>query len=396
MVSATVTSARTPRLDSLTSLRWWAALAVFFFHVRNIVPLPGPVGEIARYGNFGVAFFFVLSGFVLTWSWRPAVGIGTFYWRRFARIYPLHVITLIAAVPVFYAFTPNPSQTWVKPVDAAVLLLCLVLLQGWSREPSVLFAGNPAAWTLTAEMFFYALHPFLSKMLRALNSRAALLAAAGILALSFGARFLMVMDPGGWLAGLPWPILRLNEFMIGMCLAWSIRMGWRPRVPVAVPVALLAAFVVGMTVLGRMPQADGLHSIIAPFVSEIMVALFSLLICAFAAADLDGRTRVSRSRPLVLLGEWSYAFYLIHATLIYLALEHFGVQSGLFGIAWIAALLGLSTASAWLLHVVIERPVERGLRSWQNAVVARRAAARAELRAAEHGVAREVDRREQP
>ena len=395
MVSATVTSARTPRLDSLTSLRWWAALAVFFFHVRNIVPMPGPIGEIARYGNFGVAFFFILSGFVLTWSWRPDVGIGTFYWRRFARIFPLHVITLIVAVPVFYAFAPDPSQTWVKPVDIAVLLLCLVLLQGWSREPAVLFAGNPAAWTLTAEMFFYALHPFLTKVLRLLSGRAALLVAAGILALSFAARILMVIDPGGWLAGLPWPILRLNEFMIGMCLAWSIRLGWRPRIPVAVPVALLAAFIVGMTALDRVPQATATHAMLAPFVSEIMVALFALMICAFAAADLAGRTRLSRSRPLVLLGEWSYAFYLIHATLIYLALEHFGVQSGLFGLVWIVVLLGLSITFAWLLHIAVERPVERRLRSWQNAVVARREAARAGSRAPEHSLSREIDRREQ-
>ncbi|GEK84954.1 acyltransferase family protein [Microbacterium aerolatum] len=123
MVSAPVHATGTPRLDSLTSLRWWAALAVFFFHVRNIVPLPGVVGELARYGNFGVAFFFILSGFVLTWSWQPSVGIGTFYWRRFARIYPLHIVTLLAAIPVFYSLSPNPAQSWVKPMDVAVLVL---------------------------------------------------------------------------------------------------------------------------------------------------------------------------------------------------------------------------------------------------------------------------------
>ncbi|WP_372967384.1 acyltransferase family protein [Microbacterium sp.] len=377
MVSAIVSETRTPRLDSLTSLRWWAALAVFFFHVRNVVPLPGPIGEIARYGNFGVAFFFILSGFVLTWSWRPTVGVGTFYWRRFARIYPLHIVTLLIAIPVFYSVSPDPDQTWVKPLDIAVLVLCALLLQGWSRDPAVLFAGNPAAWTLTAEMFFYAMHPFITRVLRLLNSRAALWTAVGILALSVLARTLMVLDPSGWLAGLPWPVLRLNEFVIGMCLAWSIRSGWRPRVPVWVPVVLLAGFLLGLQALERLPQLSAVLVLASSYVSEIMTALFALLICAFASADLAGRTRVSRFRPLVLLGEWSYAFYLIHATLIYIVLGAIGPQHGVVGIAWIVVLLAASVLFAWGLHALIERPAERWLRAWQNGVVARRIAARA-------------------
>ena len=374
MVSAIVSSARTPRLDSLTSLRWWAALAVFFFHIRNLVPLPAPIGEIARYGNFGVAFFFILSGFVLTWSWRPTVGIGTFYWRRFARIYPLHIVTLLIAIPVFYSLSPDPAQTWVKPLDVAVLVLCVLLLQGWSRDPAVLFAGNPAAWTLTAEMFFYAAHPFLSRVLRVLSSRAALWSAVGVLALSVGARTLMVVDPTGWLAGLPWPILRINEFIIGMCLAWAIRLGWRPRVPVWVPVALLAAFLLGLQVLQRVPQLDFVLDIATSYVSEIMTALFALLICAFASADLAERTRVSRHRILVLLGEWSYAFYLIHATLIYIVLGAIGPQHGVVGAVWIIVLLAASVLLAWGLHALVERPVESRLRRWQNEFVARRSA----------------------
>ncbi|WP_406249602.1 acyltransferase family protein [Microbacterium sp. M] len=388
MVSALITEARTPRLDSLTGLRWWAALAVFCFHIRNLVPLPGPISELTRYGNFGVAFFFILSGFVLTWSWRPSVGIGTFYWRRFARIYPLNLVTLLIAIPVFYSFTPDPAQPWVKPFDLGILVLCLLLLQGWSRDPVVMFAGNPAAWTLTVEMFFYAMHPFLTKVLRLLTGRGAIYTAIGILILSVAARAVIVVSPTGWFAGLPWPILRLNEFAIGMCLAWAIRQGWRPRIKVWVPLILLVAYVVGMTTLHQVPQTQFVYNALVPYASETMIVMFSLLICAFAVADLDGSARMSRARPLVLLGEWSYAFYLIHATLIYLALEHFGVQRGMAGIAWILLILALAIACAWALHVFIEKPVEKRLRSWQNGVVARREkrASRARSAASDVGV----------
>src|SRR5689334_18293101 len=140
-------------------------------------PVPPPVARVLQFGDYGVAFFFVLSGFVLTWSMRPGVARRTFYWRRFARIYPLHIVTLLLAVPVFYSFTADTSQWWVKPLDLGVLLLSVLLLQGWWRDPAILFSGNPAAWTLTAEAFFYALHPFVSRPLARLGRTGALRAA---------------------------------------------------------------------------------------------------------------------------------------------------------------------------------------------------------------------------
>ena len=376
MAGSVTNLAEAPRLDSLTSLRWWAALGVFVFHIRNLVPLPGPVSDLARFGNFGVAFFFVLSGFVLTWSWRRNVGVGTFYWRRFARIYPLHLIALLVALPVFYSFTPNPAHGWVKPVDFAIIVLSFVLLQGWSRDPVIMFSGNPAAWTLTVEAFFYALHPLIMRGVQLLSSRAARLAAGGVLLASVIARIAIVADPTSGFASLPWPVLRVNEFIIGMCLAWAIRTGWRPRIPVWLPVVLLGAYMVGPIVVDRFTNTTVISQALGLFTSEIMVALFALLICASAIADIEGRTRIGRSTILVRLGEWSFAFYLIHATLIYIALGFVGHQRGIVGIVWIVGLLAVSIGCAWALHVVVERPVERGLRTWQNGITQRRQSSR--------------------
>lgn len=72
------------RLDSLTGLRWWAAFGLFAYHMTNVAPLPGQ--SLFYVGNYGVSFFFVLSGFVLTWSARPHITVRQFYFRRFARI----------------------------------------------------------------------------------------------------------------------------------------------------------------------------------------------------------------------------------------------------------------------------------------------------------------------
>ncbi len=74
-------------LDSLTAVRGPAALLVFGYHVIHGTQwanwIPG-----ARLGYVGVSLFFILSGFVLAWSYNKNAGAKSFYLRRFARVYP--------------------------------------------------------------------------------------------------------------------------------------------------------------------------------------------------------------------------------------------------------------------------------------------------------------------
>ncbi len=154
---------KTPRLDALTGLRWWAAFFVFLYHMQVFASLPKPISSVFLNGYLGVTFFFVLSGFVLTWSARPNVPNSTFYWRRFARIWPLHIVTLALALPVFYTLGNISEGSFLKPVDVGAILLSVVLLQAWNSNTAVFFAGNPAAWTLSVEMLFYAIHPWVSR-----------------------------------------------------------------------------------------------------------------------------------------------------------------------------------------------------------------------------------------
>ncbi|MET9800727.1 acyltransferase [Streptomyces sp. NPDC006368] len=356
-----------PRLDSLTGLRWWAAFAVFAHHMTNLAPLP--VYEFLSYGTYGVTLFFVLSGFVLTWSARPGVTAPTFYWRRLARIHPSHLVALLAALPVFYSLHPEPADWWVKPFSAGILLLSVVLLQGWSLDPVVTFSGNPAAWTLTCEYFFYALHPALHRLFGRVRARGAL----ALTVLAFAAALLHRTAawawPASWLADVPYPVVRLSEFVIGIGIARAMLTGWRVRVR-PLWCYLGAGALVGWLV---MSEGRSFDSAAVEFVADVVrvakaewiIVACAAMIAAVAWSDVVGRRSLLRGRALVRLGEWSFAFYLVHATFIYALRDVHGRQPvGWSNLLWYGALLLVSLVAAAALHHLVERPAERRLRTW--------------------------------
>lgn len=351
------------RLDALTGLRWWAACMVFLFHMRVFAPLPGPISVVFDEGHLGVTFFFVLSGFVLTWSLRPGVPASTFYWRRFARIWPAHMVALLVAIPVFYTLAPVPEGSFLKPFDAGVLLLSVVLLQGWSSNPAIHFSGNPAAWTLTVEALFYALHPWLSRVIVRFAVRGSLLLAGAALAWAFGYRFGLLCFPESWLALVPEPVTRLPEFLLGIALGWALRSGWRPRLHPFAGIGAMAVAVAGIVSQHALPTLWP----IAYFRNEIFTVAVAIAIVSLAVHRLRGKRSRFEARWQVRLGEWSFAFYLVHATVIYLALRVIGYQEPSWSnLWWFALILVIDLLLAWALHDWIERPLEQRMRRWKD------------------------------
>lgn len=367
--SVTVPKPETVRLEALTGLRWLAAFWVFGYHLMNFAPLP-TIGEIPfRLGFLGVTFFFVLSGFVLTWSFRPSVSMSTFYTRRFARIWPAHFVTLLLAIPVFYSITvPDPAQTWVKDFSFPILLLSVVLVQGFSRNQEILFSGNPAAWTLTCEMFFYAAHPFLSRFLTRLAIAGALVVAAGTLVVAFGYRAATMLDPGAWWSALmPWPVIRITEFVLGMAIAWAIRQGWRPRLPLWIGATVFTVIMVWLT-LGPDVQPYSVQALLsAGFSNEFATLACGVLITSVAVHSLRGRRTWLATTWMVKLGNWSYSFYLVHAIVIYAVMNVLGRRGpGWSNLLWGLAIFLLALVLAYLVYRFVERPVEQKIRSWKD------------------------------
>jgi peptidoglycan/LPS O-acetylase OafA/YrhL len=363
------------RLEALTGLRWLAAFWVFGYHVAIFAPLPGLADLPFKLGFLGVTFFFVLSGFVLTWSMRPSLSTSTFYTRRFARIWPTHFVALLLAIPVFYSITPpDPSQDWVKQLSIPVILLSVVLLQGFSRNPEILFSGNPAAWTLSCEMFFYAIHPVLGRLLSRTTLRGALGVAVGAAVAAFVYRAATLIYPEAWwAAGMPLPIMRVSEFVLGMAIAWAIRSGWRPKLPMWLASVIFVLGIIWLTVDPRRAPDSISGSLAAIFMNEFAMVLCALLITAVASQSLRGRSSWLASAWMVRLGNWSYAFYLVHATVIYAAINLFGwLAPSWVNVLWIVGVFVVALALAALLFHFLERPMERRIRSWKDRLDARK------------------------
>lgn len=359
--SATPTG-RTARLDSLTGMRWWAAFAVFCCHLIDLAPVPG--SGVLAFGYLGVAFFFVLSGFVLTWSWSPTVGARRFWWRRFARIYPVYVATILLALPVFYG-PGDPAHWWVRPIEPGAMAASLLLVQGWSSNLDVFNGGNPVAWTLSCEAFFYAAFPFVQAGLRRLGRRGASTVAAGALAVVLLHRAVAMTWPG---VDLPVPLVRIPEFVAGMAVAWALRRGWRPRLPVGACYAVGAALLPALWWAARTHERHPVARVVYECVGEIGVLVCVALVVALAVRDIRGGRSLLRSGVMVRLGAWSYAFYLVHYTVIFLLVARVGQSpSGWSGVPIAGGALALSVALAAGAHHGVEKPIERGLRRWGEA-----------------------------
>jgi peptidoglycan/LPS O-acetylase OafA/YrhL len=337
----------TRKLPSLTGLRAVAAALVLLVHFPYIIPVDSPPVRYLNRGNVGVSFFFILSGFILTWSHHDT---GTeareFFRRRFARVYPSHALTWVAGLGV---------AAWEGLHTGALpALLSMTLLQSWVPRSHYYFAANGVSWSLSDEAFFYALFPF-AYVLLTRATRAQRRGLAGLALLLIAAIAVTFADDrtnsnGFWVAYIAPPV-RLGEFVIGMVVALEMLDGWRPRIQYPLALTIAAA---SLVVLEIVPAAWAL--------TAVTVVPFTLLIAAAASADLNGRSTTFSTRTAVKLGEWSFAFYLIHELVLRAARqilpEHKSVPVQ---IVALAACIALSIALSWAMHTFWER-------SWQRRI----------------------------
>ncbi|MCM2423056.1 acyltransferase [Streptomyces sp. RKAG293] len=345
------------RLPSLTGLRFAAAFLVFGFHlqVAHLFPAGSSgdllLGRVFGHGAIGVSFFFILSGFVLTWSARPGERARRSWRKRAAKIYPNHLITALAALVAVAGGAASATGGG----SPGVVVPNLLLVQSWSRDPDVYFGLNTVSWSLSCEAFFYLLFPWLLRGLTRLGPRALWPLAAGLTVLTC----CLPLVTAGWSEPTAYwflyvlPATRISEFCLGMVLARIVRTGQWIRFPIwAAGLLLVAAYVS----VGYLPVRFG-------YVAATVVPL-ALLIPALATADLAGRRTLWSTRRAVWLGEVSFAFYMVHQLVIRFASKALHVPAAGapdWGVAQVIAvelaMLAGSLCAAALLWRIVERPL---------------------------------------
>jgi peptidoglycan/LPS O-acetylase OafA/YrhL len=367
-----LTDAR-PRLNALTSIRFFAALHVVLFHLRvfrvQILQLPdtwGWFGKFAGVGYLGVSFFFVLSGFILVYTYGGRTFTKRSFWRaRFARIYPAYLLSLLLFAPFFFygmlKMPVPPDFAWIQQHLAFASVLVLVLMQSWF--PLACMTWNAVAWSLSCEAFFYACFPFLVGRMQKLSARK--LVAVGVacwtvlLAIT---TWYVLKSPDGvqhtssnynslfWLNVVKFnPLVRSFEFVIGMAFGFVFLRGIRVRNRSLVIAAALAAFAAAVAFSARIPYPILHTALLAPVFGTII----------YGIALQPAWARPLEQRVPVLLGDASYSLYLLHPLVLGFGLGARERAYSPLGSVMLASVAVVISIGAYLL---IERPARRWLR----------------------------------
>ena len=339
-----------------------------FFHFSN-PKIFGWFAPIVDNGFTSVSFFLLLSGFILAYNYsdraaRGELKSGEFWMARFSRLYPIYLLGLLISFQMLAAEYHSRSHR----EFAIGTVLTPVLLQGWS--PALATFWNTPAWTMSTEVFFYALFPFVVRWRRPKQLGWLL----GLLLLLWGAGMICPgiytwLHPDGeihpnryssgyWIRALKFtPPPHLPAFLFGIVLA-----DLNERFPSASRWRLL---------LGMVGLA-GLYAVLAngdrlPYVflhDGLLMPLFGLAILGLA-----GRNPISSFfgfLPFALLGEASYCLYLLHFNLWELIhqtklLERTGLVRFDPWLSYLLLVLLSVAAMKW-----IERPGQKWIRSWSR------------------------------
>ena len=370
-------------LHWLTAFRYFAAVWVVLLHSLNATTklrphdaIEGAFRVFVERGFLGVSFFFMLSGFILTWNYPVIRSKWDYAVARAGRILPVYYLSLLFALPLVVMGVFREGG---EPLLIAVKgILTVTLTQAWI--PTVASFWNGPAWTLSCEAFFYTSLVFLlpiavrhfqvQKVRRLFVCLAVFWVAGLILPTLFQCFFpdsqqrMLLFSPETSQMAMQqkaqhfierFPLLRIVEFLSGMVLCLGAGnlvkdiSALKAGVLLGVGIAWVAA------------------SMFFPYIFSIGTLClpgFACIIIGAAALPVPEDSRVFKW--LVLLGNASYAVYLFHNSIrdyIVIACRKGNVlvqlSGGWFFFFFFLIVLVLSTALSLAIYCYYEEPMRR-------------------------------------
>jgi len=369
VASSSASSPKAAKIQPLTGLRFVAALLVYISHL----PVPAGLGLDFNFLGFqGVALFFALSGFVLTYNYYEAFS-GNFWNRlwpflvaRLARIYPMQLFSFLWVASSFNLLRELQA-------NPEAIVRQLTLTQAWAGYSEMGFGYNLVSWSVSVEFFFYLTFPILTYfVLRHCQNIWQLLSLAGVVYLGLLALTLWlgissdINQPSSnqnlfyWL--YMFPGTRLVDFLMGL-VAGRVYLLWQSR-PVSQSEGRIGLLLLYSSI-------GAIAAIILYKPDWLALEFFRLgnAACPFAALLIfclarypTAFSKLLASRLLVLLGEASYSFYLLHWFFLQEHLPQLKAQSApgsyIYGLLLLLVLLLLSLGA----YSFIEIPARKLLR----------------------------------
>ncbi|HXC57327.1 MAG TPA: acyltransferase [Rhizomicrobium sp.] len=318
--SDAVSSTGSPHFEALDSLRGLAALSVVLYHMAWV----SPISQLTfiRNGDVMVDLFFVLSGFVITYSYGRKVsditGLRNFVWLRFWRLWPLHVTFLVVMAGIEFLKYFAQIKLHLAPNEPAfslnngrAFLANLFLIQALHTTPA--FTFNGPAWSISTEFWTYILFGL---TVLALPGSIARRFAFAILSAGSFVLLVFVLHRNPLEPTIDWGILRcIMGFFLGSLAyeayeAIAPRVATRPSAQTTFDIlagAGMACFVVLLCLRRTGGTWDAL--VILPLIA------FMILACASSGKLLT--YRVLTWAPLHWLGKVSYSIYMVHLAILW-------------------------------------------------------------------------------
>lgn len=303
---------RRPDIPVLTTLRFPAAFAIVLYHFSPYTALPRWIWDGF---NTGVSFFYVLSGFILYYNYLDLRDRGYFWVARFARIWPVQMVTLIMVFLALPFSRLLGHASWPLTLPANILLV-----HAWLPFKGAVLSYNGVSWSLSVESFFYLSFPWLLAGLHRWGPRF-------LLAGAFGFGFIIILLATiYWPANAPFvstfnPVCRVFEFVLGMatCKFWlagkeareTDRSSWLGRELLVVMISLILV----LTLPAAIMESRIANPTTGWLASETCALGFAALIWVFAQ-EAGPISKALSKRYLTWLGEISFSVYMCHQIIL--------------------------------------------------------------------------------
>lgn len=346
---------RPVELHSLTGIRGIAALMVILLHANltAVKMAGGSVPDVIFRGGLFVDVFFVLSGFILSHIYltgregREPFDWSKFFLARFARIYPLHIVTAFLSALGLVAVAMLKRDLMPVEINPLQALRELTLTQAMPILGSDEIWNSPS-WSISVEFWtYFAIFPILLWLTPRTSVRTAVLLTATTLII------FVCFFPFLGAAARGWPAFcrAASEFAAGWA-AWRVwngghaTMGWRVDVAFVV---LLALTQIGPHIYDPLQFASIL------LVPYILVGLVS---------SRSVTRRLSEHPTTMFLGAISFSMYLWHPLVLkglQVVAAKVPVMIGNVSL-FILATLAITIPISWLSYVCFEQPIGKMIR----------------------------------